>query len=94
MGESRGSWAVTGDQEEPAAGRGAERWPEGPKGGFSQLKYTTASPVLLLQPKVPRHGILCHWEGLEWTGRRKVSLDAVVTLNSQIKGGQTRWAQA
>lgn len=24
-------------------------------------------PVLHLLARVPRHGILCHWEGVEWT---------------------------
>lgn len=74
-------------------GRGAERWPEGPKGGFLSSSTRQLLPVLLLQP-------VFHVMGFSVTGRVLNGLegegvpDAVVTLNSQIKGGQTRWAQA
>ena len=92
VGELGGSRAVAGDQEEPAW---AGVLSGGPRGlsGASSLKYTTASPCSHLQP-------VFHVMGFSVTGRvlngpeGEGVPDAVVTLNSQIKGGQTRWAQA
>ena len=70
MGESGGSRAVAGDQEEPA-------WAGVPSGGLRGLSGASSAQVhdsfslFSSSAGVPRHGILCHWEGLEWTRRRR-----------------------
>lgn len=74
-------------------GRRAERWHEGAKGGFLSSGTRQLLPVPHLQP-------VFHVMGFSVTGRvlngpeGEGVPDAVVTLNNQIKGGQTRWAQA
>lgn len=65
------------------AGTGlAEVWAhvlsDGESGGMSGIRETSAAqaqnilPICLLA-RVPRHGILCHWEGPEWARRRRCS---------------------